>query len=142
MGLGVEFPAQFSFLNVGIPIVLYLVFRPPRQSTRDKRPLVTQEVVEFDYEIVFFFGEVSTLQIRTQVIYPSQPATLPTSQQTCGPRKGMLAAFAVGSNVGDEAGIFLLGPRPFVCITLLTAQSPHLLRETSKVQGLGIGNRG
>jgi hypothetical protein len=130
MGLGVESLAQQFSFDVCVPVVLYLVVRPPGQSPRNKRPLVADEGVEFDDELVFFFREASTLQIRTQVVYPSEPAALSASQQPCGLGKRTPAPLAVGSNVSDEAVIFLFSPGPFVSVSLLTARrSPHLFTE-------------
>jgi len=55
MGLGIESPSQQFLLDIGLPVVLYLVVRPPRQSPCNKRLLVANEGVQFDDEIVFVF---------------------------------------------------------------------------------------
>lgn len=38
--------------------------------------------MKLDDEFIFFFGEVSSLEIRSEVVYPSEPATLAASKQT------------------------------------------------------------
>lgn len=133
MGLGVESLAQQFSLDVCVPVVFYLVVRPPRQFSRNKRPLISDDGVEFDDEFVFFFCEAAALEIGTQVVYPSQPAALSASQQPCGLGKGTPAAFAVGSNVSNEAVVFFFGPGPFVGMSLLAAgRSPHLHIQTEE----------
>jgi len=127
MGLRVDSLAQQFSFDVGVPVVLYLVVRPPRQSSCNKRPLVADDGVEFDDEFVFFFCETSTLEIGTQVVYPSQPAALSASQQPCGLGKGTPAAFTMESNMSDEAVVFFFSPGPFVGTSLFVAgRSPHL----------------
>jgi hypothetical protein len=55
MSLRIESSAQQFSLDVGVPVVFYLVVRPPRQPPCNKRPLVAEEGMEFDDKLVFFF---------------------------------------------------------------------------------------
>lgn len=80
--------------------------------------------MQFDDEFIFFLGEVSPLEVRPQVVYPSEAATFPTSEKACGLGERPPAALAVCPDISDEAIIFLLGPCPFVCMSLLTARRP------------------
>lgn len=45
---------------------------------RGQNILVAEQAVELDDKLVFLFGEIPTLEVRSQVVYPPQPATLPT----------------------------------------------------------------
>lgn len=75
--------------------------------------------MEVDDEFIFMRGEIAPLEVRPQVVYPPQPATLPTSLQPSSFREGAPAAFAMGADVGDEAVVFLFRPRPFVRVCFL-----------------------
>lgn len=44
---------------------------------------VAQEFVKPNDEVFFIAGDVSSLDVRPQVIQPPQPATFPTSLETC-----------------------------------------------------------
>ena len=41
--------------------------------------LVPKKAMEFDDELVFFFSEVATLEIRTEIVDPTESATFATS---------------------------------------------------------------
>ena len=43
---------------------------------------VSQLLVQFDYDFIFFLSEAVTVNIRPLVIPPTESTTLPTSQQT------------------------------------------------------------
>lgn len=89
--------------------------------------LVSEEAMEFDDELIFFFREIATLEIRSKVVDPPQPAALPTSKEARRLRQRTPAAFAVSSDVGSEAVVFFLGPSSFVGVSLLAARrSSHL----------------
>lgn len=45
--------------------------------------LVSEQAMELDNEFVFLFCEIPTLEIRSQVVYPPEPATLTASKQPC-----------------------------------------------------------
>lgn len=38
--------------------------------------------MKFDDEIFFILGEVASLEVRPQIVYPSQPATFAATEQT------------------------------------------------------------
>lgn len=78
--------------------------------------------MKLNNEFVFFFSEIPSLQIRPQIIYPSQSATLSTSQQSGGFGEGAPVALAVNPDVVDEARVLFLGPSAFVCVSFLTAR--------------------
>lgn len=80
--------------------------------------------MEFDDDLVFFIGKISTFEIRTKVINPSEPATLTTSQQSCGFGKGTPTTFAVITDVIDETLVFFFGPCSFVCVGFLATRRP------------------
>ena len=42
--------------------------------------LVSQQTMELDDEFIFFLSEIATLEIRAQIVYPPQSATLATSK--------------------------------------------------------------
>lgn len=44
---------------------------------------VSQEIVKPDDELFFVKGDVPSLYVGPQIVQPPQPATLPTSPQTC-----------------------------------------------------------
>lgn len=43
--------------------------------------------MKFDDEFVFFLGEVPALQVRSEVVYPSEPAAFPTPEKAGGLRE-------------------------------------------------------
>lgn len=105
--------------------------------------------MEFDYELILLICEVPSFQIRAEIVYPSQPATLSTPEQpykivenlvhdfmqgkekpgvegsdrlTSSFREGSPASLTMGLDVGDEAFILLLGPSSFVGVGFLTTR--------------------
>lgn len=80
--------------------------------------------MEADDEVVFLVGEVASLQIRAEVIDPTEPAALATSKQTGSFGERPPAAFAVGLDVADEAVVLLLGPSTFVGVLFLATRRP------------------
>lgn len=81
--------------------------------------------MKFDDEIFLILCEVASLEVRPQIVYPSQPATLAATEQTGGLRKSSPATLAVLLNVIDELLVLLLGPRPLVGVPLVAARLPH-----------------
>jgi hypothetical protein len=77
----VEAAGEELALDVGVPVVLDLVVRPPRQPPGDQRPLVAEELVELDDELVFLVGEVAALEVGAEVVDPPEAAALPATQQ-------------------------------------------------------------
>lgn len=122
VGLGIDPACVKLSLDVGVPVVLNLVVCPSRQPCRNQRPLVAEEAVEGDNELVFFVGEVTTLQIWPQVVDPPQATALAAAQQAGCFGKGSPAAFAVALDVGDEALVLLLAPCPFVHVLALATR--------------------
>jgi hypothetical protein len=63
-------------LDVCVPVILDLVVRPPWQARRDFRAPVAELRVQIDHRFLLLFRQQPTLQVRTQVVGPSQPAAL------------------------------------------------------------------
>lgn len=122
MGLRVEAAADELPLDVCVPVVFYFVVGSSRQSPRNQRPLVSKQAMELDDELIFFFCEISTLEVRAKVVYPSQPTALAAPKQPCGFGEGAPAAFAMDADVIDEALVFFFGPSAFVGVSFLTAR--------------------
>ena len=84
--------------------------------------------MEFDDEFVFFVGEVATFEVGAEVVDPAEAAAFAAAEEAGGFGEGAPAAFAVGSDVGDEAIIFFFGPCSFVGVCFLTARrSSHVI---------------
>jgi hypothetical protein len=84
VGDGVDAHLLELLLDVGVPVVLDLVVRPPRQPRRDLGPPVAELRVEVDDQRLFLLREEAALEVRPQVVGPPQPAALPAPQQPCG----------------------------------------------------------
>ena len=69
---------------VRVPIVLYFIVCSPRQSSSYQRPLVTEETVEFDDELVFFFGKVTSFKVGAEVVDPPETAAFAAPEKTGG----------------------------------------------------------
>lgn len=80
--------------------------------------------MEFDDEFIFFFGEVATFEVRTEVVDPPETATLAAPEETGGFGERAPAPFTVSSNVRYEPVIFFFGPCSFVCVSFLTTRGP------------------
>lgn len=80
--------------------------------------------MEFDDELVFFFGEIAAFEVGSEVIDPTEAAALAAAEEAGGLGKRPPAALAVGSDVRDEAIIFFFGPGSFVGVSFLTARRP------------------
>lgn len=80
--------------------------------------------MELDDELVFLLGEVSTLEVGAKVVDPPEAAALAAAEKTGGLGERAPAALAVGSDVGDEAVVFLLTPRSLVGVRSLAARRP------------------
>ncbi|MFS7978399.1 hypothetical protein Hanom_Chr10g00915051 [Helianthus anomalus] len=63
--------------------------------------LVTKKAMEFNYEFIFFFGEVATFEVRAEVIDPPETAALAAAEESGGLRKGPPAAFTVCSYISN-----------------------------------------
>lgn len=109
---------------VRVPVVLDLVVRSPRQTPSNERPFVTKKAVQFDDDLILFFGEVAPLEVRPQVIDPPEAAALATAEEARGLRERPPATLAVRSYVGNELVVLLLGPCALVCVSLLAARRP------------------
>lgn len=57
-----------------------------RIITRDEKQkvglLVSEQTMKLDDEFIFFFGEITTLEVRAEIVYPPQSATLAASKQS------------------------------------------------------------
>lgn len=67
------------------------IFYPRRKFATFKKSwkkfenlLVAKETMEFDDEFIFFFGEVATLEIRSEVIDPTETAAFATTEESGG----------------------------------------------------------
>ena len=81
VGGGVDAALAELLLDEGVPEVLDLVVGAARQLRGDLRPLVAEDGVEVDDEVLLLLGEGAPLQVRPQVVYPPKPAALPTPLQ-------------------------------------------------------------
>ena len=80
--------------------------------------------MELDDELVLFLGEVATLEIGAQVVYPAEAAALAATKQAGGLGERAPASLAMGTDVGDQTVIFLLGPCSLVGVSFLAAWRP------------------
>lgn len=80
--------------------------------------------MELNDELVFVFGEVPSLEVRAEVIDPSEAAALAAPEEASGLGEGAPAALTMGSDVGDEPLILLLSPCPLVGVRFLAAWRP------------------
>jgi len=80
--------------------------------------------VEFDDELIFFFGEIAALEIRAEVVDPAETAALAAAEKAGSFGERAPAAFAVSSNISYEAIVFFFGPCTFVCVCFLTTRGP------------------
>jgi hypothetical protein len=78
VGGGVDAALAELLLDEGVPEVFHLVVGASRQLRGNLRPLVAEDGVEVDDEVFLLLGEGAPLQVRPQVVYPPQPAALPT----------------------------------------------------------------
>jgi hypothetical protein len=44
--------------------------------------LVSEQTMKLDDEFIFFFSEITTLEVRAEIVYPPQSATLAASKQS------------------------------------------------------------
>ena len=78
--------------------------------------------MQFDYQLVLVFGEVTAFQIRAKVVDPAEAAALAATEQSRGFRKGSPIAFSVRSDVRSKAIVFFLGPGALVGVGFLAAR--------------------
>lgn len=78
--------------------------------------------MEFDDEIIFFEGEVSSLEIRAEIVNPPKTAAFAAAEKTGGSWKRAPTAFAVRFDVRDELIVFFFSPSSFVRVVLLAAR--------------------
>uniref|UniRef100_A0A2P2JE36 Tannin-related R2R3 MYB transcription factor n=1 Tax=Rhizophora mucronata TaxID=61149 RepID=A0A2P2JE36_RHIMU len=64
--------------NFSVPIILYLIVCSSWKPSSDEGPSVSQELVEPDDELLFINCYISSLDIRSEIVQPSQSAALPT----------------------------------------------------------------
>lgn len=84
-------------------------------------------------KFIFFFSKITTLEIRTKIVYPSESATLAASKQSCGFGERTPATFAMDANIVDETLVFFFGPSAFVGVCLFTARGASHIE--SKMEG-------
>lgn len=119
---GIDSAVEKLSSDVRVPVILDLVVRSPRQSPRYQGPLVAEEAVELDDELVLVVGEVAALEVGAEVVDPAEAAALAAAEESGGFGERAPAALAVGSDVSDEPVVFLFRPRPFVRVSFLTAR--------------------
>lgn len=122
MGLRVYATANKLAFNMRIPVILDFVVCSSGQSSSYQGPFIPKQTMKFDDDLIFFFSEIASLEVRSQIVYPSQPATLPTSKQPCSFREGTPAALTMSPDVIDEALVFFFSPGSFVGVGFLTAR--------------------
>ena len=162
---------------MGVPVVLDLVIRSPGELSGNQRPPakrasmhhffargmiccpkivkdvpVAERSMKTDDHLLFLRRDVASLQVRSEVVYPPQPATLSASKKSFNPEHATIVrklsrnvslslcliftcilgersprTFAVGLNVIHENLVLLRCPSPFLQPLLLAARSsPHL----------------
>jgi hypothetical protein len=110
--------------NVCVPIILDLIICSSRQSSSYQRPFISKQAVKFNNDLIFFFSEIASLEVRPQIVYPPQSATLATPKQTCSFGEGTPAALTMSTDVIDKALVFFLSPSAFVGVGFFTARRP------------------
>lgn len=83
MSVGIQPLSYELFLDAGIPEILHLVVGSPGQMLRDLSPPVAQNPVNVDDRPLLLLRERPPLQIRPQIVDPSQSAALPAPMQSC-----------------------------------------------------------
>eukprot|EP00252_Welwitschia_mirabilis_P016691 TRINITY_DN3696_c0_g1_i10.p1 TRINITY_DN3696_c0_g1~~TRINITY_DN3696_c0_g1_i10.p1 ORF type:complete len:149 (-),score=1.49 TRINITY_DN3696_c0_g1_i10:100-546(-) len=68
--------------------------------------------LQADDEIFLFLGEVSSLNVWSEIVHPPQSATLAASVQSCIKRHASPVTLAMATNVFSEDLIFFATPRP------------------------------
>lgn len=86
--------------------------------------LVTEESVEFDDELIFLLGEISTFEVGAEIVDPPETATLTATEKTSGFWERAPASLTVSSNISYQPLIFFFAPCSFVYETFLTARGP------------------
>uniref|UniRef100_A0A0A9D9Y1 Uncharacterized protein n=1 Tax=Arundo donax TaxID=35708 RepID=A0A0A9D9Y1_ARUDO len=124
---GVDAHLLELLLDVGVPVVLDLVVRPPGEPRRDLGPPVAKLRVEIDHQRLLLLREEAPLEVRPQVVRPPQPAALPAPKKPCKLGDEPPAAMAMGEEEGDQLLVLLGGPWPLLETDLLAARLPaHL----------------
>ncbi|KAF1896688.1 hypothetical protein Lal_00034387 [Lupinus albus] len=78
----------------------------------------------FDDDFIFFFGEVATFEVRTEVINPAETAALAASEKTSSFRERTPTTFTMSTNIRYKSIIFFFSPCTFVCVSFLTTRRP------------------
>jgi hypothetical protein len=81
-------PGQL-LLELGVPVVLDVVVRPPRQLRRDHRPPVADDGVQLDDGLLLGVRELAVLEVGPQVVGPPEPAALAAPLQPCSQARGI-----------------------------------------------------
>lgn len=82
--------------------------------------------MKIDDNFIFVAGEVSSFEIRPEIVNPPETAALAATEETGGSRERSPAAFAVGFDVRDESLVFFFSPSTFVHVFFLAAgRSSH-----------------
>lgn len=90
--------------------------------------LIAEKAMEFDDEVIFFEGEITSLEIRPKIVNPPESAAFATPLKTSGSRERTPTTFTVSFDVRDELIVFFLSPSSFIRVVLLAARRPpHLL---------------
>jgi len=77
-------------------------------------------------ELVLFFSEVSSFEIRAKVIDPSKAAAFSATKKAGGLRERPPTSLAVHLDVGGEPLVFLLSPSSLIGVSFLaTWRSTH-----------------
>uniref|UniRef100_A0A2P2KAJ4 Uncharacterized protein n=1 Tax=Rhizophora mucronata TaxID=61149 RepID=A0A2P2KAJ4_RHIMU len=112
---------------MGVPIIFDLVIGSTREPAGDERPSVAKQGMHSDYKIILISSDVPSLDVRPQIVHPSQSTALSTSEQTCFFRQGPPMAFTVSLNILGKQCVFSRSPWPPMQTNLrATRSSPHL----------------
>ena len=78
--------------------------------------------MKIDDNFIFVAGEVSSFEIRPQIVDPPETAALAATEETGGSRERSPASFAVFADVINEKLIFFFSPSSFVHVSFLATR--------------------
>lgn len=125
-----------------IPVVLDLVVCPPRQVRCNCRPPVAQDGMEAYDHLLFLRGEFASLDVRPEIIRPSETTAFPASKKSSVLGKSSPAPVPMLLNVGNQLLILVWCPRTLLHTHLFAARSaPHFARENNSILQLSVLSR-
>lgn len=112
VGTGINALADELLAEMGVPVVLYLVVRSPRDPPRYQRPPVAQEAMEAEDEILLVGGDVAALHGGAEIVHPPEAAAFPAAEETRSFWEGAPPALSLLLDVVGQQLVFLRSPRP------------------------------